>query len=248
MKPRHLGLYSNPFGRLYEYLSGGFWSVAEVAILEGEYGEAAEELAAAWDQLLWAYWEPKGPRRRVKALEKQLAEAHAALPEEARAAFLPEILDALDHDDPPCYSNTLVQLAFGPDMAVPFDVPIPVKPLDTLRLLVRKEYRLLPHRSSPECPCQIAAPEGLLAVLGRFYGYVGYRTSAAPPLGRPGQVVALFDNELDVHDVAAVERAVFALCRRTPHMYRPELQAHATRLYQRFPSATLERLVADRDW
>ena len=248
MKPRHMGLYSNPIGRLYEYLRGGFWTVAELAILEGEFSYAAEELAWAWDQLLWTYWEPRAPRRRVKGLEKRLVEAHEALPEEARRAFLPEVFDALGHYDPPCYSDTLLRIAFGPDMAVPFDVPVPVKALDSLRLIVRKEYRLLPDRAMPECPCQIVAPEGLFSVLARFYEYVGYRTSAAPPLGMPPQVVSLFDNEIDVFDVAAIERAVFALCRRTPQVYRPEVVIHASRLYQRFPSATLERLIADREW
>lgn len=248
MKPRHIGFYSNPFGRFYEYLTGGFWSVAELAILEHEFSYASEELATAWDQLLWAYWEPKAPRRRVKGLEKQLVEAFEALPSEARGVFQKEILEALNHFDPPCYSDTLLRLAFGPDMAIPFDESVPVKPLDSLRLIVRKEYRLLPDRAVPECPCQIVAPDGLFSVLARFYEYVGYRTKHAPPLGRPPQVVSLFDNEIDVYDVAAIERAVLSLCGRTPPMYRPEVVAHASRLYQRFPSAMLDTLISEREW
>jgi len=248
LKPRHIGLYSNPLGRFYEYLRGGFWNLAELSILEDEFSYAAEELTWTWDELLWAYWEPRASRRRVKGLERQLFESHEALPEEAREAFKHQVLEALCHYDPPCYATPLLKIAFGQNLSVPLDDPVPIKPLDNLRIMVRKEYRLLPDRADPECPCVVVGHDGLFDVLARFYQYVGYRTSHAPPLGRPNPVVALFDHELDVHDVALVERSMLSLCRRIPHVYRPEVQAQAAKLFAFFPSAALERLIKDRDW
>lgn len=248
MKPRHIGLYSNPLGRFYEYLRGGFWNLAELSILEDEFSYAAEELTWAWDELLWAYWEPRAPRRKVKGLEKKLLEAHEALPRAARDAFQPDVIEALRHVDPPCYAPPLLKIAFGDDLSLPLDRPAPIKALDKLRLMVRKEYRLMPYRSDPGCPCMVLGPDGLFDVLGRFYEYVGYRTSHAPPLGRPPAVVSLFDNELDVHDVALVERSVLSICRRIPHVYRPEVEVQAVKLYQSYPSAALEHLIRNRDW
>lgn len=248
MKPRHIGLYSNPFGRFYEYLRGGFWNLAELSILEDEFSYAAEELTWAWDELLWAYWEPKASRRKVKTLERALSEAFAALPEEARRAFESDVLDALSHYDPPCYAAPVLEIAFGQDLVLSLDDKIPIKALDNLRLMVRKEYRLMHNRSAPECPCMLLGSDGLFEVLGRFYEYVGYRTSHAPPLGRPSSVVSLFDNEIDVHDVVLVEKSVLGICRRIPHVYRPEIEARALKLFQYYPSATLEQLITNRDW
>jgi hypothetical protein len=248
VKPRHIGLYSNPFGRFYEYLRGGFWNLAELSILEDEFSYAAEELTWTWDELLWAYWEPKVSRRRVRGLEKSLYEAFEALPEEARHTFERQVREALSHYDPPCYSPLMLRIAFGPSVSIPLDRAAPFKALDNLRLMVRKEYRLNPEMSYPECPCHLIGPNSLFGLLSRFYEYVGYRTSHAPPLGRPNQVVALFDNDIDVHDVALVERSITNLCRRTPNVYRPEIEAVAVRLFHQYPSATLERLIRDRDW
>lgn len=248
MKPRHIGLYSNPLGRFYEYLRGGFWNLAELSILEDEFSYAAEELTWTWDELLWAYWEPRASRRRVKGLEKRLGESFAALPEEARDAFKYQVVDALCHYDPPCYTSTLLRIAFGTGLSITLEEAVPIKALDSLRLMVRKEYRLLPYRADPECPCVVVGHDGLFDVLGRFYSYVGYRTSHAPPLGRPNHVVSLFDNEIDVHDVALIERSMLSLCRRIPHVYRLEVQGQAAKLFQQFPSAALERLIRDRDW
>lgn len=248
MKPRHIGLYSNPLGRFYEYLRGGFWNLAELSILEDEFSYAAEELTWTWDELLWAYWEPKVSRRRVRGLERRLFEAFEALPEEARRAFEAQVREALGHYDPPSYTPLMIRIGFGQTGAIPLDEESSIKPLDNLRLMVRKEYRLNPYISNPECPCHLVGPGGLFGVLARFYEYVGYRTSHAPPLGRPNPVVSLFDNDIDVHDVALVERSILGLCRRTPHVYRPEIESVAAKLFQHFPSAMLERLISDRDW
>ncbi len=248
MKPRHIGLYSNPLGRFYEYLRGGFWNLAELSILEDEFSYAAEELTWAWDELLWAYWEPRASRRKIKGLEKTLTGAFEALPKKAREAFRPDVIEALSHLDPPCYAPTVLTIAFGSDLSLSLDEPAPIKALDNLRVMVRKEYRLMPYRSDPECPCMVLGPDGLFQVLARFYEYVGYRTSHAPPLGRPSSIVSLFDNEIDVHDVALVERSVLSICRRIPPVYRPEVEAQAAKLFQQFPSATLEHLIRDRDW
>lgn len=248
MKPRHNGLYSNPLGRFYEYLRGGFWNLAELSILEDEFSYAAEELTWTWDELLWAYWEPRASRRRIKGLERRLTESFQALPEEAREAFKPQILDALGHYDPPCYTAPFLKIVFGPGLTIPLDEPVSIKSLDNLRLMVRKEYRLLPYRSDPECPCLVVGTDGLFGVLARFYEYVGYRTAAAPPLGRPDPVVSLFDHDIDVYDVALVERSILNICRRVPHVYRGEIEVQSAKLFQTFPSALLERLITDRDW
>ena len=249
MKPRHTGLYSYPLGRFYEYLRGGFWNVAELSILEDEFSYADEDLVWAWDQLLWAYWEPRASRRRIKSLERYLVEAFNALPQEAQVAFRGQIVDALCHYYPPCYSPTVLQLAFGTGLSIPLDETVAIKPLDNLRLMARKEYRLTTYHLDPECPCRIAGAEAsLLAVLERFYCYVGYRTSEAPPLGRVSPVVALFDHDIDVHDVALVEKSLLSLCRRVPPLYRLEIATQAAKIYQLYPSATLERLACQRDW
>ncbi len=52
----------------------------------------------------------------------------------------------------------------------------------------------------------------------------------------------------DVYDVALIERSILGLCRRIPNVYRGESETQAAKLDQVFPSATLEKLVRDRDW
>ena len=248
MKAQHIGLYSNPLGRFYGYLRGGFWDVAELAIFDDERSRAAEELTWVWDELLWTYWDPRATRRKVRALERRLLGAYETLGEDGRTTFRRKVLLALSGPEPPCYTKAVLELVFGPSLSFPLDSSVPIKDLDTIRLMARKEYRLLLAEEEGECPCMLLGKGGLFDMLERFYHYVGYRTSAAPPLGRPNPVVSLFDVDLDVFDVALVERSISGLCQRVPTVYRDELLSRASKLYQSFPSAMLEELIDELTW